>query len=256
MIKVLIVDDSVLFSTVLKDRLSECDKIEVVGVASNPYEARDKILELEPDIMTLDIEMPRMDGVKFLKKLLPQYPIPVIMISSLEGRKGEAFDAGARGFCVKPSLSDSGAVNFFIKKVTNEILRICGKNIESEKCSAVTHTDLPHYKKPSVSPQITGGRYSRNGIETIALGASTGGTDALETVIKNFPADCPPIVVTQHMPPVFTKMYAERLNKNCQVAVFEAKDGMRLGKGMCVVAEGGKQMELMRDSQGYYIKSR
>ncbi len=247
MVKVLVVDDSVLFSTMLQTKLSQFPGIEVVGTASNPYEARDKILALEPDIMTLDIEMPRMDGVQFLKKLLPQYPIPVIMISSLESRKGEAAEAGAVGFHCKPSVSDSGAVNFFIKKLAFDIMRI--GRADEKNTGEVSHATLPHSSD-------AGRIYSRNGIEIVALGASTGGTDALEILIKGLRSDCPPVIVTQHMPPVFTRMYAERLNKSTPLAVFEAQDGMRLGKGMCVIAEGGKHMELCRDANGYYITSR
>lgn len=247
MIKVLIVDDSVLFSTLLKTRLSAYDGIELVGTASNPYEARDKILQLDPDIMTLDIEMPRMDGVQFLKKLLPQYSIPVIMISSLESRRDEATAAGAVCFHVKPSASDSGAVNFFMKNLVNDIMRIGGR--EDNGLKPTTHAELPHYS--SVNKPC-----AQSGVEIIALGASTGGTDALETVVTGLPEDCPPVLITQHMPPVFTRMYSERLNKSAALAVFEAKDGMRLKRGMCVIAEGGKHMELCRDGQGYYITSR
>lgn len=243
MIKVLIVDDSLVFAELLKKKLSEYSGINVVETASDPYEARDKILELEPDIMTLDIEMPRMDGLKFLKKLLPQYPLPVIMISSLEDKADEAIKAGAASYRVKPDASDPAKVNAFISSVASDIIRLCGKN------SSHFHADLPHTvreKKPA----------DKGGVEIVALGASTGGTDALEKVIKELPKDCPPVIVTQHMPPVFTKMYAERLNRSTSLAVFEAADGMRLKSGMCVIAAGGFHMELHRDAKGYYISSK
>lgn len=241
MIKVLIVDDSPFFSSVLNTKLAKFNGIEVVGTATNPYEARDKILELDPDLMTLDIEMPRMDGLTFLKKLLPQYPIPVIMVSSLESKRSEAYSAGAISFVHKPSGKSPEEINDFVRRLAFDIMKV-GKKEEHELAAPSTAS--------------SSGIYSRNGIEIIALGASTGGTDALEAVIKVFPDDVPPIVVTQHMPPVFTKMYAERLNKTCHAAVFEAVDGMRLSKGMCVVAEGGKQLRVMRDLHGYYITSR
>ena len=246
MIKVLIVDDSVFFCTMLKNKLSEFDDIEVVGTAVNAYEARDKILELSPDIMTLDIEMPRMDGVQFLKKLLPQYNIPVIVVSSIAAKKSEAERAGARCFRLKPDASKVGDVDLFVKKLANDIRRFGGES------QSVTHAELPHSSSGAASSSV----YSKGGVEIIALGASTGGTDALEAVISKLPGDCPPVIVTQHMPPVFTKMYAQRLDKSCALRVCEAVDGMRLDKGVCVIAEGGKHMELCRDTRGYYITSR
>ena len=181
--------------------------------------------------MTLDIEMPRMDGLKFLKRLLPQYPLPVIMISSLEDKADEAIAAGAAAYRVKPDVSDHAKVNAFISSLAADITRL------GEKNSSQFHTELPHTAKETKL-------YNRGGIEIVALGASTGGTDALEKVIKDLPKDCPPVIVTQHMPPVFTQMYAERLNRSTSLAVFEATDGMRLKKGMCVIAAGGFHMEL------------
>ncbi|MGN0638323.1 MAG: chemotaxis-specific protein-glutamate methyltransferase CheB [Huintestinicola sp.] len=249
MIKVLIVDDSMVFSELLKKKLSEYSGIKIVGTASDPYQARDKILELEPDIMTLDIEMPRMDGVKFLKRLLPQYPLPVIMISSREDRAEEAVKAGAASFRVKPDASDPAKVNGFIRDVASDISKICTRN------SSSFHADLPRSGAAAEKPAKPT-EYNQNGIEIVALGASTGGTDALEKVILGLPDDCPPIIITQHMPPVFTKMYAERLNRSSSLAVFEASDGMRLKKGMCVIAAGGFHMELHKDSKGYYISSK
>ena len=249
MIKVLIVDDSLVFSELLKKRLSEFNGIKIVGTATDPYEARDKILELEPDIMTLDIEMPRMDGVKFLKRLLPQYPLPVIMISSREDKADEAVKAGAASFRVKPDVADPAKVNGFIRDVASDITKICTRN------SSSFHAELPRSGAASEKP-VKSPEYNKGGVEIVALGASTGGTDALEKVILGLPEDCPPVIITQHMPPVFTKMYAERLNRSSGLAVFEASDGMRLKKGMCVIAAGGFHMELHKDSKGYYISSK
>lgn len=248
MIKVLIVDDSLVFSELLKKRLSEFNGIKIVGTASDPYEARDKILELEPDIMTLDIEMPRMDGLKFLKRLLPQYPLPVIMISSREDKSEEAIKAGAASFRVKPDVSDRSKVTGFIRDIASDITKICTRN------SSSFHAELSRSSAVAQNKKST--EYNRGGVEIVALGASTGGTDALEKVILGLPEDCPPVIITQHMPPVFTKMYAERLNRSSSLAVFEATDGMRLKKGMCVIAAGGFHMELHKDSKGYYISSK
>lgn len=247
MIKVLIVDDSILFSTILKKKLSEYPDISVVGTASNPYEARDLILELEPDAVTLDIEMPRMDGVKFLKKLLPQYPIPVIMISTLESKRNECKAAGALSFQLKPSPSDDRDVDRFVKRVVSD-LRSIKKAPDQENAKASSASAAP---SSTVRSSV-----AQNGYEIIALGASTGGTDALETVVKGLTPQCPPVIITQHMPPMFTKMYAERLNRTTPLKVYEAVDGMRLEKGMCVVAAGGHHLTLHKDGKGYYISSR
>ncbi|MBP1545829.1 MAG: chemotaxis-specific protein-glutamate methyltransferase CheB [Oscillospiraceae bacterium] len=252
LVKVLVVDDSLVFAELLRKRLSEFNEITVVGTASDPYQARDKILELEPDVMTLDFEMPRMDGIRFLKKLLPQYPLPVIMITSLEEKVREAPSAGAAGAHVKPDVSEPERVSAFINAVASDIIRLGPKNAASAH-PGVTHSELPVSRRsePAQNMPIPSG----NTVDIVALGASTGGTDALEVVVKKLPKNCPPVIITQHMPPVFTKMYAERLNRSSALAVFEAADGMRLKKGMCVIAAGGFHMELRKDARGYYISS-
>lgn len=239
MIKVLIVDDSQLFVALLKKQLDGINGVEVAGTAADAYQARDMILSLSPDIMVLDVEMPKMSGIAFLKKLLPQYNIPVIVISAMEKYRQDALAAGAAAFREKPRSGDSGAVNAFINGLAADISNIC---------NAAQNTAVQN-----AAVQSAGSVYSKNGIEIIALGASTGGTDALEAVITKLPEDCPPVVVTQHMPPVFTKMYADRLNKGSRLKVVEASDGIRVGKGDCVIAQGGMQMELKRDCLGYFI---
>lgn len=258
MINVLIVDDSVFFADIMKTALSRYEEIHVAGVASNPYEARDKILTLDPDVLTLDIEMPRMDGIRFLKQLLPQYPIPTIMVSSLESRREEALKAGAAAFLVKPSISDGGGVNFFTKNLVENIIKL-GNSAGAPSQGASKSSCMSAKSASAQAPASQGTAAplpSKKGTDIIALGASTGGTDALEAVVKGLKPDCPPVIITQHMPPVFTGMYSERLNRTTPLAVFEAKDGMRLKNGMCVVAEGGKHMELHKDASGYYISSR
>ncbi|MGN1090022.1 MAG: chemotaxis-specific protein-glutamate methyltransferase CheB, partial [Huintestinicola sp.] len=223
----------------LKKQLDGINGVEVAGTAADAYQARDMILALSPDIMVLDVEMPKMNGIAFLKKLLPQYNIPVIVISAMEKYRQDALAAGAAAFREKPRSGDSGAMNAFINGLAADISNIC---------NAAQNTAVQNTAVLSAGPV-----YSKNGIEIIALGASTGGTDALEAVITKLPEDCPPVVVTQHMPPVFTKMYADRLNKGARLKVVEASDGIRIGKGDCVIAQGGLQMELRRDRLGYFI---
>ena len=245
MIKVLIVDDSIMFTELLRKRLSEQDGITVVGTAADAYEARDMILKLEPDVMTLDIEMPRMDGLKFLRQLLPQYHLPVIVISSIASKAEEAVRSGALSFHLKPASSSRESIDSFIMDIAADVEKAARTADQT-----VSHCDLSSGNNRSSE------QYNRGGVEIIALGASTGGTDALEKVVMALPNDCPPVIITQHMPPVFTQMYAERLNRSTSLAVFEAKDGMRLKKGLCVIAAGGSHMELHKDSNGYFISSK
>ncbi len=232
-IRVLIVDDSDFFCSLLEKGLSAAG-FDVVGKAQNPYEARDKILELEPDVLTLDIEMPRMDGIKFLKRLIPQYPIPVVVVSSEKVTLRSVLDAGGADFLAKPAKGENSAQ--FISKLVQKLIRASKKQIVAPGGSAVL-------------PVPTSRRHN-----LIAIGASTGGTDAIEAVVKRLPAQVPPIVIVQHMPPGFTYMYAERLNKSCTVEVHEAKDGDKLRDGLCLIAPGDKQMRLKKTGMGYFVE--
>ncbi|MBQ4310647.1 MAG: chemotaxis response regulator protein-glutamate methylesterase [Oscillospiraceae bacterium] len=234
-ITVLIVDNSRDFCKLLESHLSKMPNISVVGTACDAYEARDKILDLSPDIMTLDTELPRMNGIRFLQKLIPQYPIPVIVVSSKSSYE-EAMDAGAYDYMEKPAPSDP--IDAFSAKLAAKIY-ICVSMAISRR--------TPNNTAPLAPPP-----HPDLNRKVIALGASTGGTDALETVLMGIPADCPPIVVVQHMPPGFTKMFADRLNNRCKMEVREAVDGDRLHNGLCLVAAGDKHLRLMHDSMGYY----
>lgn len=225
-IKVLLVDDSPLFLAFLQSRLSGDGRFEIVGTAANPYEARDKILSLRPDVLTLDIEMPRMDGVKFIQRLMPQYPIPCIVVSSFTAKADEAVAAGARCFIPKPDANSAESIDGFTARL-----------------------------KAELAAAAAGNGQSANAVEVIALGASTGGTEALLSVLSGLRKGLPPIVIVQHMPAGFTRMYAERLNRLTELSVFEASDGLRLERSMCVIAAGGQQMRLRRDFKGLYVTS-
>lgn len=239
--KVLIVDDSAFFCAALEKELSKFPKIKVVGTAGNPYEARDKILQLRPDILTLDVEMPKMDGIKFLRKLIPQYPIPCVVVTSIKEYEEEALKAGAVDFVTKPR--DGETLESFAS-------RLAAKLTAAAKVRVVPKKAAPVRRNITARKPVQTGIFSDR---IIALGASTGGTDALECVLKEFPEDCPPIVIVQHMPPVFTKMYAERLDKSCRMHVIEASDGDRLKQGLCIIAAGDKHMRLKKDVNGYYV---
>ena len=216
-IKLLVVDDSMLFREVLSRYIREDTEIDVVGTAGDAYSARDMILKFEPDVMTLDIEMPKMDGVAFLKKLLPQYYLPVIVVSSSIEQKQSALDAGAVGFIQKPSARTTAEMQGFAQNIARAVKSAFAKNGGTKPETTVTHTPL----------SSTGKKFHKADT-VLAFGASTGGTEALEKVIRELPADSPATLVVQHMPAGFTKMYSERLNRSCKMEVKEAEDGDRL----------------------------
>lgn len=240
-IKVLIVDDSLVFRESLSREISKDPDIEVVGTATDPYMARDLIIKLKPDVLTLDVEMPKMNGIEFLKKLMPQYPLPVIVVSSVSKNVLDALDAGAVEFVTKPNVTRPGGMASFVNEL---IIKI-----------KIASTAKVGNRKSNYTPSRP---VTNQGIDTmskiIAIGASTGGTDAIHTVISGLPRDMPPIVIVQHMPPVFTKLYAERLNNTCELEVKEAEDGDALRPGRVLIAPGNYQMRLAKRGTGYIVK--
>lgn len=237
-IRVLITDDSLLFRNVLKKELSEDPHIEVVGMAVDPVDALEKIKSLKPDILTLDVEMPKMSGLVFLKKLMEENPLKVVLVSSMNISVFDALHAGAVDFVKKPDMSSKNDLPMFFREIRTKI-----KVASIAKLVPFTSSKVPETKKLE---KITSSK-------VIAIGASTGGTEATLTILKSLPAHMPGILVTQHMPPGFTKMYADRLNKICDLEVREALDGDRVEKGLVLVAPGDKQMKLAKDDKGYYV---
>lgn len=269
-IRLLVVDDSILFREVLSRYIRQDIEIEVVGTAGDPYNARDMILKYEPDVMTLDIEMPRMDGLEFLKKLLPQYYIPTVVVSSSDSRKHEAMDIGAVGFIQKPLARTPAEMKDFAIGICREVKNAYKKSGSSAYAAhagkesrgvpaasaepvGVTHSEFPRVERSEMP--VTGKKFRKSDV-VLALGASTGGTEALEQVIRNLPADCPPTLVVQHMPAGFTKMYSDRLNKSCPMEVKEAEDGDRLRRGLVIIGAGEHHLRLCKDSRGYYVSSK
>lgn len=245
-IKVLIVDDSPLFRSFMTNGLSSSIGIEVIGTAQNAAEARDMILRLRPDVVTMDVEMPGMNGIDFLRSFLPTHPVPVIVITSSPVSALDAISVGALDFVRKPASNDKKDMDKFFFRLTSTMRYAKNAKIRPPKPAAA----------PKAPEQpITLGTQSVS-TKIVALGASTGGPDALAQVVKRFPANMPPVVITQHMPPTFTKLFAERLDRISQMSAKEAEDGDRLVPGLVVVAAGGKQMRVKRDAKGYYISSR
>ena len=245
-IKVLIVDDSAIVRKVLTDALSGEADIEVVGTAPDPFVARDKILTLKPDVITLDIEMPRMDGVTFLKKLMHYRPMPVIVISSLGVASSrtavEALEAGAIDVLAKPGGPQSvGELRFTLAS------KIRAAKIARLRCSGEQFT------APQM-PLMTSAPTSFPPNALIAIGASTGGTEAIHRVLREFPANCPGVVIVQHIPAVFSRSFANRLDQLCAIRVREAVDGDRVEPGLALIAPGNFHMLLRRSSAGYSVE--
>jgi two-component system chemotaxis response regulator CheB len=249
-IRVLIVDDSALVREVLSERLSREPGIDVVGAASDAYDARDKIVKLQPDVMTLDVEMPRMNGVEFLRRLMPQYPLPVVMVSSLT-QKGkrialESLEAGAIDFVAKPS-ADLG------EGLGNMMMELCTK-IKIASTANVSHWKRKRQTLPS-ERQVAGAKEMKRVNRTvIAIGASTGGIEAITEIVSRLPASSPGVVIVQHMPPMFTKMFADRLNSKSAMLVKEAEDGDLIVPGRVYVAPGDKQLRVKKSNGSYSVK--
>ncbi len=239
-IKVLIVDDSLVFRETLVKGLGGDPGIEVVGTASDAYEAKEKIMALQPQVLTLDVEMPKLNGIEFLKQLMPQYPLPVVMVSAVSDSVFEALKAGAVDFVTKPDVSTGRGMESLINELIVKI-----KIASIAKVSGWKHDPKFHEVR-----NIVQGRPDK----LIAIGASTGGTEALSHILQDFPRSMPGTVVVQHMPPVFTRMYADRLNNCCQVEVKEAENGDRVFPGRVLIAPGDFQMKIKRSGESYFIE--
>lgn len=245
-VRVLIVDDSALVREILKQGLDADPGIEVVGTAGDPYQARDLIVTLHPDALTLDVEMPRMDGVEFLRKLMPQYPLPVVMVSALTERGKqitlEALEAGAVDFVAKPKADVARGLSAMMIELRTKIKIASTANVSHWK----------HKAKAGEVSRASVRALAESTDKVIAIGASTGGTEAIREVISRFPATAPGTVIVQHMPAGFTRLFSERLNSLCAMEVKEAEDGDRVMQGRVLIAPGGMHMRVKR-SGGVYL---
>lgn len=243
-IRVLVVDDSLFMREFISAELSKDSGLIVVGKAADPFEASDKIMEFEPDVMTLDIQMPRMNGIEFLKKLMPQYPLPVVVVSSISSSVFDALNAGAVDFITKSTLKNETDKRQFISELAIKI-----------KIASIAK--VGQHKHVGVRNQIaqrSGAQKNNNAL--IAIGASTGGTEATSLILKELGNDLPGIVIVQHMPPVFTRLYSERLNETCAMEVKEAADRDVLVPGRALIAQGGMHMTVVKRDGGMSVECR
>lgn len=241
-VRVLIVDDSALVRRILVEQLSLDPEIEVVGTAPDPFVARDRIIELKPDVVTLDVEMPRMDGITFLQRLMKHYPLPVIVVSSLTPAGGvmamEALDAGAVDVMCKPGSAYS------VEDIALDLA-------EKIKAAAGVTVQRREIVKSNSRPALA---LSRTTHKVVAIGASTGGTEALQRVLTVLPANAPGIVVVQHMPEHFTRAFAERLDGLCAIRVKEAENGDTVLPGRALIAPGNQHLILRRSGASYFVE--
>lgn len=241
-IRALIVDDSAFFRAALQKALSTDQHIEVVGTAADAVEAEKKIKELSPDVVIMDVEMPDLRGTDFLKKMIPVNPLPVVLVSSSNIGVFEALDAGAVDFVKKPNIQTDSDFAAFCSELSVKI-----KIASSAKVRKMI-VQPPSRPMPELN---TSGNPRKH---IIAIGASTGGTEATLEILRQLPPDIPGIVVVQHMPAGFTKMYAERLDRICKISVSEAQNGDRVRQGHALIAAGEYHMTLKKDASGYYVQ--
>ncbi len=250
-IKVLIIDDSALVRDILKKGLSADPMIEVVGAAPDVFAGRDMIVKLRPNVLTLDVEMPRMDGIEFLKKLMPQFPIPVVMVSSLTQKGKEitmqALDAGAVDFVSKPASNVARGLNDMMLELITKIKIASTANVAHWKNRKYEPT------QPKVKPAAAYA-LAESTDKVIAIGASTGGTEAIRKVVESLPPTTPGIVVVQHMPKGFTDTFAKRLNELSYMNVKEAEEGDKIQSGRILIAPGDYHMEVVRSGGFYHVK--
>ncbi|MFI2859320.1 chemotaxis response regulator protein-glutamate methylesterase [Paenibacillus sp. JSM ZJ436] len=240
-IRVLVVDDSLLFREVLSRGLMMDPGIEVVATAEDPFDARGKILELRPDVMTCDIEMPKMNGIDFIQRLLPQYALPVVVISTISHAVFDALKAGAVDFLAKPNVQTLQQMQLFIQELITKVKT-------AAKANLVQHRASPALSRAWTSPAAAAED------RLIAVGASTGGTEAIHDLLKSLPDDLPGMLIVQHIPPVFSRMFAERLNQFSGFTVCEASSGLYVQRGHVYIAPGDQHMKVKKIGDRYRIE--
>ena len=255
-IKVLIIDDSALIRQMLTEILSSDRSIEVVGSAPDPLVAREKIKKLNPDVLTLDVEMPKMDGVTFLTNLMRLRPMPVVMVSSLTEAGADitlqAMEIGAIDFISKPKIDVVHGLHEYAEELKEKVKMAAGARVRQYTGSL---SNVPAKQSAdAVIKHMAAGQHFKTTDQIIAIGASTGGTEAIKEVLIQMPADTPGIVITQHIPEAFSGPFAKRMDNNCQMKVYEARDGQQILPGHVYIAPGHSHLLVNRDGARYICK--
>jgi two-component system chemotaxis response regulator CheB len=269
-IKVVVVDDSALVRSLLTEIINRQPDQECIGAAADPFAAREMIRNLNPDVITLDVEMPRMDGLDFLSRLMRLRPMPVVMVSTLTERGAEvtlqALELGAVDFVTKPKIGVADGIKQLAEEITEKIRIAAKAQIRRAAAPSAAPPTAPTTAGPRASPAgpsavtpvrpqaVSLGRLSTE--KLIFIGASTGGTEATRAVLVDLPPDAPGVVITQHMPPGFTRSYAARLDSLCRIRVQEAKDGERILPGHAYIAPGGLHLSVERSGANYIARVR
>ncbi len=254
-IGVLVVDDSALVRSLLSEMLASAPDIEVVGVAADAHAARDKIKRLNPDVLTLDVEMPRMDGITFLRNLMRLRPMPVVMVSSLTERGADvtldALALGAVDYLPKPKIDLAATLQDYRDELVEKIRTAARASVRALDPQRIAPAPGPVHSADAVLPKAAAAKPLRTTDRIIAIGASTGGTEAIKEVLTRLPPDCPGIVIAQHIPKAFSGPFARRMNDCCAVSVCEAQDGQQVLAGHAYIAPGDRHLLLVRDGARY-----
>jgi two-component system chemotaxis response regulator CheB len=261
-VRVLIIDDSALVRRILSELLSADHEIEVVGTAGDAYMARDKIKQFDPDVLTLDVEMPKMDGVTFLRNLMRLRPMPVVMVSSLTEHGAEitldALAVGAVDYLPKPKIDVAATLGDYAEELCAKIKAAAKARVRPYTGPASSSSGIPEvaprYSADAVLAKTGAPRQFRTTDRIIAIGASTGGTEAIKDVLVQFPADTPGIVIAQHIPKAFSTPFARRMDACCQMTVYEAEDGQQILPGHVYIAPGDRHLLVVRDGARYVCK--
>ena len=251
-IKILVVDDSALIRRILTDMLNSADDLTVVGTAADPYIAREKIKKLEPDVLTLDVEMPKMDGITFLSNLMRLRPMPVLMVSSLTDKNAQvtlqALELGAVDFVTKPKSDVAHKLQDYVDELVTKVRAAARARIKGRGPTPGGHA----------AAQADRGAGKKLGLDTtdkvLAIGASTGGTEAIREVLERMPVDCPGTIIVQHIPAGFSKAFADRMNQQTPLVVKEAEDGDMVIPGHVFIAPGDRHLKLIRDGARYVCR--
>ena len=256
----LIVDDSALIRQMLTEMINQDPQLEVVGVAQDPYIAREKIKHLNPDVLTLDVEMPRMDGITFLRNVMRLRPMPVVMVSTLTEAGAdvtlEALELGAVDFVTKPKLDIAGKLQEYADELIEKIKIAATARVRTRADQLVNKAPDPKLSADAVLQKNSAQHVTtlRTTDKIIAIGASTGGTEAIREVLEHMPADSPGIVITQHIPPKFSTSFAQRMNNISAMTVYEAADGMQIVPGHAYIAPGDQHLIVERSGARYYCR--